>query len=186
VAHEHGHSAFRLLEIAHEVETDYQKNMDRLDELEYGRSEYLTVLGRNMNLAKDMFRISASSVMMFQAMMEALVNHSLASEEKLEGVEAGKFKTKWTKSLLKLGQDPSAFLNYYMSIYEGLRIPLIHPKSSNLTAFDQISFSKIYSGYWSGWEAYRQLFEGLGHPHDDESWALMCNAYNLPTELDKT
>ena len=87
VAWHHGHSAFRLLRIVYEIETEYKASFNSLGQLEYGRSEYLQALSRNSALTTDMFRISSASVMMFQSMMEAEINDCMENEPLLNDVK---------------------------------------------------------------------------------------------------
>ena len=83
VAHHHGHSAFQLLKIAYDKENEYVRDSEKLKSLPWGQLDYLEVGARNHFLTTEMFRISSASIMMFQAMMEALINHSLRTEPTL-------------------------------------------------------------------------------------------------------
>ncbi len=181
VALHHGHSAFRLLKIAYDIESEYASNSEKLQSLPWGRSEYLQVSGRNHFLTTDMFRISSASIMMFQAMMEALINDSLEKESALSNVNKnGGFRSKWETALETLGQDAGTFLKYFDDIYKKYRIPIVHPKEIELKSFNDISFLEILKGYYNGWDAWSKLYDGLCHPHDPDSWKTMCQTYSLP------
>ncbi len=133
-----------------------------------------------------MFRISAASVMMYQAMMEAIINDSLETETKLSQIDkSNSFSEKWTKALVAVGKENGSFKQYHESIYKKFRIPMTHPKKAKIATLDELSFSVLLSGYKDGWKAYAELCEGLGHPHDDGSWELMCETYmTTPSYLD--
>ncbi len=62
VAFHHGHSAFRLLKIAYDIECEYASNSKKLESLPWGRSDYLQVSIRNQFLTTDMFRISRNEI----------------------------------------------------------------------------------------------------------------------------
>ncbi len=143
VAFHHGHSAFRLLKIAYDIESEYATNSKKLESLPWGRSGYLQVTGRNQYLTTDMFRISSASIMMFQAMMEALINDSLEREPALSNVNKSSFRSKWETALETLGQDTSTFLKYHKDIYKKYRNPILHPKDVELKSFNDISFLEI-------------------------------------------
>ncbi len=185
VAHSHGHSAFRLLKIASDIESEFRHNLVTLGSLPFGRAAYLKLSGKNQELTKEMFRISCASVMMFQAMMEALINDSLHTESSLASVNKNKklsFKSKWCKALKEVGEKTDSFLTYNDSIYVKFRNPMIHPSPKKLATFDDLSTQVIQSGFYSGWEAFGMLYRGLGHPPDQDSWNTMCGRYGLPTE----
>jgi hypothetical protein len=89
IAFHHGHSAFRLLGIMYEIETEYIAKKESLNGLEHGCAEYLMVLPSLDALTTNMFRLSTASIMMFQAMMEALINDSLERESILSSIAKG-------------------------------------------------------------------------------------------------
>ncbi len=180
VAFHHGHSAFRLLKIAYDIENEYASNSEKLESLPWGKSAYLQVTGRNQYLTTDMFRISSASIMMFQAMMEALINDSMEREPALSNVDKSSFKSKWKGALGELKQDTGTFLKYHNDIYRKYRNPIVHPKKIALKSFNDISFLEILKGYYNGWDAYSRLYDGLGHPVDPDSWKTMCKAHSLP------
>jgi len=118
IAFHHGHSAFRLLGIVYEIESKYIAKKESLNGLEYGQAEYLMVLPSLDELTTNMFRVSTASIMMFQAMMEALINDSLKRESALSSIgENENFYNKWTKALQILDQDDSSFVEYKANIY---------------------------------------------------------------------
>ncbi len=94
VAFHHGHSAFRLLKIAYDIEREYASSLKKLESLPWGRSDYSQVSIRNQFLTTDMFRISSASIMMFQALMEALINDSLEREPTLSNVNKSSFRSR--------------------------------------------------------------------------------------------
>ena len=184
VALHHGHSAFRLLRIVYEIETEYIQCQEQLKVLPFGQLDYLHTLGRTLALTTDMFRISAASIMMFQAMMEALINDSLERENQLTMVsKRGKFREKWGESLDVLKQDRSPFEKYHEAIYKKYRNVFVHPTDIHLNSFNDLSFKELQTGFYHGWEAYVKLYDGLGYPHDDNSWQVMCQAYQVPHNL---
>jgi hypothetical protein len=180
VALHHGHSAFRLLKIAYDIESEYTGNSKKLKSLPWGKSDYLQVSVQNQFLTTDMFRISSASIMMFQAMMEALINDSLEREPALSDVDKGSFRSKWETALETLKQDAGTFLKYFDAIYRKYRNPIVHPKDIELKSFNDISFLEILNGYYNGWDAFSKLYDGLCHPHDPDSWKTMCQTYSLP------
>jgi len=184
IAFHHGHSAFRLLALVYEVENEYIAKKESLNELEYGHAEYLMVLSSLGALTTNMIRVSTASIMMFQAMMEALINDSLERENILSSInKSGTFNDKWTKALKVLDQDESSFTKYKKNIYTKYRNPLVHPKNLGSGDFDDLSFSRLYKGFYSGWDAYNKLYDGLKHPHSENSWEIMCEKYALPNKL---
>jgi len=185
IAVHHGHSAFRLLKIAYDLENEYLLNSEKRKSISRDKLEYLNVGAQIESLTTQMFRISSASIMMFQAMMEALINDSLERELYLSTVnKSGSFKSKWKKALEMLGQDSATFSKYFEDIYDKYRNPMVHPKPESLKSFNDISFLGILAGYSNGWDAYSKLSDGLGHPHDSDSWAIMCQAHGLPdTEI---
>ncbi len=183
LAHSHGHSAFRLLKIAHDIEREYRDNLTALGALPLGRSEYLQIAGENAFKTKDMFRISSASVMMFQAMMEAIIIDARNTEPLLSGVPGRSFKQKWSEALKAVSRDTTSFLTYNETIYKKFRIPMIHPDPKKLGDFDDLNTAVLLSGYREGWNAYEELYDGLGHPHDPDSWRTMCETHELPVDL---
>jgi len=187
VALHHGHTAFRLLHLVREVEQDYRAAELRQKEAPYGEAEYLRLLGLRSDLTRDMFRTSTASVMMFQAMMEAIINDSLERENVLAPLDKnGKFKTKWHTALDAVGADKAAFDVYFVGIYKRFRNPLVHPRAVEMADFDALSFRELHAGYYAGWRAYAELYEKLGHPHDSDSWRTICEAHELPAEIGGT
>jgi len=185
VAFHHGHSAFHLLSTVCDIENEYIEKKASLDGLVYGHAEYLMVLPALSNLTTSMFRVSAASIMMFQAMMEALINDVLSRESVLVGIsKTGSFHDKWSKSLSILDQDNSSFVEYKNDIYTKYRNPLVHPKKLKPGTFDEVSFRRLYNGFYAGWDAYKKLSEGIKRPHSDRSWEVMCEGYKLPTTKD--
>lgn len=143
--------------------------------------EYLAIGARIHYKAQDHFRIAAASVSLFQAMMEALINYSLDSENALSQVQKAGFKNKWEKALKKLNQKTAHFNEYHYDIYIKYRIPLIHPETSKMPNIQDISFNKLHAGFKAGWNAFKSLYDGLGHPHvPKDSWKIMCKTYNIP------
>lgn len=187
IALQHGHSAFRILKIVKDIESEYSGNKSKLSELEFGRSEYLKTIGQNHYLMSDHFKMCSASVMLFQSMMEALIHDSVETKESLKEVESDilaankrvNFKNLWKYSLIKLGQDPAGFLEYNHEIYIKYRNNLVHPKAEGIEEVQSMAFSKLFNGFKKGWDAYDKLYAGLGHPHDDDSWNVMCKAHNL-------
>ncbi len=181
VAHHHGHSAFRLLRIVLDLENDFVASNEKLRTTPHGEMEYLRVLSWRAQVTTDMFRISAASIMMCQAMMEAIINDSLETEALLSKIDkGGSFRQKWTDALAAVNKDNKSFEHYFNSIYKTFRNPMVHPKKIEISSFDTLSFPVLLAGYESGWQAYADLYSGLGHPHDNNSWGVMCETHGIP------
>lgn len=181
VAFHHGHSALRLLRIASDVESEYEQVRGEREAVPYGEGDYLRLSGRAHFLGFDMFRVAAASVMMFQAMMEAVINDSIESEAVLlQAKKEKKFVRKWRVSLGVVGRTSTAFDNYNQRIYRKYRIPFVHPSRRSLRGFDDLSTAELLLGFREGWRAFEALYEGLGHPHSQGSWQTMCDTYGLP------
>lgn len=184
LAFSHGHSAYRLLAIAQEIEDEYRRNQDQLKKLPYGRMEYLEIAARNKFLTDDMLRVSSASVMVFQAMMEATINDVISPKGALPSLAmVGGFKNKWCKALNLVNQPTDSFLKYETTVYQHFRNPMVHSIRERFGNLNDLTFISLYSGYWHGWEAFRQLYEGIGQPHDPDSWSTMCKTHDLPTKL---
>lgn len=191
VALHHGHSAFRLLEMAYEIENEHdklKKSLKTFEGVKYGNKEHIHTIINIEHLTKEMFKISAVCIATYQAMMEGLINNAIDNEKALLTVknnlgpknwERAPFKDKWEKSLTALNKPINDFGKYNSEFYKKFRIPLIHPTNSNLNNFNKIECSSIKSGFKHGWVAYQNLFDGLGKPHDNNSWETMCNNYNI-------
>lgn len=189
IAASHGHSAFRLLQIAKGIESEYDALQAKLPHLQYGGSEYLAIIGQTNVLTKDMFKIMTASVAMFQAMMEAVINNALETEGALSiardeltntrGIwDKAPFKSKWEKSLQVLGKTTDNFDSYHDGVYKRFRIPLVHPTETAISHLDELDYPTVLPGYQKGWAAYQDLYSGLGKPHD-ESWEKMCELYSV-------
>lgn len=123
------HSAFRLLKIVRDIETEYVANARMLKALPHGELQYLKIGAENEMFTGDMFKMASASIILFQAMMEAIINDSLEKEVMLSKVNKnGKFKEKWGNSLIETKRDTNTFHKYHNEIYTRFRIPLIHPK----------------------------------------------------------
>ena len=181
IALHHGHTAFRLLKLAYDIEITHTANSSKLKALPQGGTNYVQLVGRNQILEKDMFRICSASIMMFQVMMEALINDSLEREPALASVsKTSPFRKKWGMALQTLQQDTSSFMQYYDGIYKKYRIALTVPTSENLQTWQAISFGELFNGFHSGWDAYTKLYSGLGHALDADAWQVWCQTHNLP------
>jgi hypothetical protein len=190
VALSQGHSACRLLRIAADIESEYDVLHAKIQSLEFGGSEYLTVIGKCLFLTEDMLKISSACVAAFQAMMEGLINNAIASETALANVKVAitnkkgewdhaSFEQKWIKSLVELRQSSIEFESYNKSIYKRFRIPLIHPHDAKLADIDLLEFAVMRDGFRAGWMAYERLYDGLGKSHDPNSWQTMCQQYGI-------
>lgn len=192
VAFHHGHSAFRLLRIAQDIESEYCAIHAKLPNLPFGQADHLQAIGRTHFLTQDMFRVSTASIMMFQAMMEAIVNHALSASAPLSqaanAAVASKHKkktprpsfcAKWERSLRYFGKPTTSFAAYNDNIYKKYRNKLVHPEAVKANTFNDLTVAELLAGYEQGWEAYRLLFEGLGRAHDAGSWQNMCQTYGL-------
>ena len=181
IAHSHGHSAMILLKNARDIEAQHVKNETRITQVEHGCLVYLNLIGRQTFLTRDLLRVGGASVILFQGMMEALVNHALESETALARVRHSDcFRDKWKKALAAVSKPDTNFVNYDEQIYKKFRNPLIHPSKVKSTTFDDLQASVLAAGYKEGWAAFRHLYAGLGHPHDPNSWHIMCEAYDVP------
>lgn len=180
IAFTHGHSAMELLRYARNIEKDYAENKAKMDDVEEGRLEHLKLIGTQDSLTKQMLKLSGASIILFQGMMEALINHAMESEAALAGVSGKSFRDKWVNSLEALNQPTSSFLAYLSDIYKKYRNPLVHPSQTKANTFDDITSSALAAGYRQGWEAFRLLYDALGRPLDPNSWRLMCEAHQVP------
>ena len=184
VARHHGHSAFRLLRIVYEIDQESSRIRDRMREVPREDAEYLKLLILVEHQTTDMFRLSAASIMMFQAMMEALINDSLEREAKLGSVSKNaSFRDKWCGALETLAKDTASFERYNADVYTKFRNPLVHPKRVEMDSFDDLSFAALHAGYRAGWAAYESLYDGLGHPLDADSWGTICKVHQIPSDV---
>jgi hypothetical protein len=173
-----------LLKIALDIESEYIKAKDTLPSLPYGQEQYLEVLAHMHFLQTDLFRISCASIMMFQAMLEAVINDAVEKESALSSVRKdGNFWNKWNDALNRLSQDIQSFSSYHTSIYKKYRNPIVHPKEIEANSFNDLSVQELHRGYSDGWHAFSSLYSGLGHPLDNGSWGIMCNAHQLPSTM---
>ena len=180
IAHSHGYSAMILLKHARDIEAQYVENQTRITQVEHGRQEYLDLIGRQVFLTRDLLRVGGASVILFQGMMEALINHALESETALAGVRGSSFRDKWMEALAAVSKPDTSFVNYDEQIYRKFRNPLVHPSDVTATTFDDLQASVLAAGYKEGWTAFGHLYDGLGHPHDPNSWRIMCEAHDVP------
>ncbi len=184
VGHHHGHSAFRLLRLVYEIEQDYRTVRDQMRKVPWGQADYLRLSGRAHYLTIEMFRVSSASVMMFQGMMEALINDSLEREVRLATInKKGSFSEKWCGGLDEVGGDRTPFDAYFTDVYRKFRKPMVHPEKVKMKGFDDLSFKVLLDGYRNGWLAFEALYDGLGHPHDPDSWKTMCAAHEVLSEV---
>lgn len=184
VAVHHGHTAMKLLRLAQDIEGQYMRNRKLLEGVKFGGPEHHELSGQNHFLTSDMFRISSASVMMFQAMMEAIINDSIKNEAVLASlVDTGVFKNKWKDALGELGQDSTSFMQYHNDIYKQFRIPTVHPECDEIAKLDELCVAKLHTGFKAGYDAYGKLYGGLGHPLDDGAWEILCNAHDLPSVI---
>ena len=118
--------------------------------------------------------------------MESFINDSLERETALSAINKdGTFRSKWHEALNDVGKDVASFEAYFTDIYRKFRNPMVHPKDVDMQSFDDLSFEVLLSGFRNGWRAYEALYDGLGHPHDQNSWKTICAAYEVPSEIVK-
>ena len=209
VAHRHGHAAFRLLKLGYDDEINYKTVNDWLrsipqDSSEYGQAEYLGKVIEQKTHLKNMYSMYSTSVIMLQTMMEAIINHVLENvlnsgdrfpkgkldllknssgesnnkKDKIKNI----FRNKWGHSLIALGKSTNNFDIYDKEIYLKFRNVLIHPSENALNNLDDLCFKNLYFGFKNGWEAFGDLYDGLGTPHDQSSWKIMCEVHGIPIQ----
>jgi hypothetical protein len=191
IAFQHGHSAFKLLKTAKDIENKYHIIHKQQSLSERTSIEYLELIGNKDIITDNFFKTVSSSIILFQSMMEAVINSALLSSKlnKLtlknfrkthnEFKKKGNFYCKWIMALEYLEKDYSQFNEYHLHIYEKYRNPLVHPSSIEPISFDGITIENILNGYKNGWNSFKLLYEGIGRKHDKNSWEIMCSAYNL-------
>jgi hypothetical protein len=180
VAYKQGHFAFKLLAIAKEASEKVNELETEIPKVKHGSLDYLR-LTENRDYAEEQFyQFISASIILFQSMMEAIINDSLEKEKLLTSVKVkvnDKFKEKWIESLKKLKQDTNEFIKYLNNIYRTLRYFIVHPKKRNLDDLNDVEYKDVYEGFKNGWKAYELLSKGLKHPHDKNSWKTMSNIY---------
>lgn len=180
IAYQHGHSSFKLLKVVQDIELEYSINLTKLNSLELSNPNYIKLISQNDILTKEMFKSSSASIMLFQGMMEAIINDSLEKEKKLNHInKSDSFRNKWINSLNELEQETNSFDFYEINIYKKYRNKLVHPKSIELDDFNDISIKNILTGFKNGWTAYKNLYMGLEHPHTENSWETILNLYGI-------
>lgn len=194
IAFEHGHNAFSLLREGQKDEKKYliyhTQSIIPQDSPRFGRGEYLDVINKQQTALKNMFRFYSGSVILFQAMMEALINDVLENKRSMIPLQDSEvkrleksFASKWTGVLQAVHKPTNNFKYYEDNIYKKLRIPLTHPTAKNLSNLDDLDFNNLYEGFKNGWIAYSLLYDGLGIPHDtrgeSDSWTAICKIHQI-------
>jgi hypothetical protein len=118
------------------------------------------------------------AVVLFQAMMEALVNDAIEHD----GVpEAKCFADKWKGAFRHLGIADDSHIEAYLPCYRELRNRVVHPKERRLQIDGQkLRFPFVHNSLREGWLAFAQLAAALGTPHDHNSWEIFCAANGVP------
>lgn len=177
IAISHGHNAMDHLHAAFSQE---RLNSTHAQPAEAGD---LVAIGNLHFGQKQLFKELTSTVVLFQAMMEAIINYSLEEFSQLQHVGSDNFASKWKDSLAAVGEDSREFDSYLTGIYRPIRNALIHPAPSKLPGLQSMTLTIVHSGLKSGWLAYRDLFRGVGRPHDNDSWEVLCSAHQVPHTL---
>ncbi|MCF7843400.1 hypothetical protein K9M47_00710 [Candidatus Gracilibacteria bacterium] len=193
--------ALRLLKEGCTDELKYQllyakvKNIKN-DNLEHGNYDYTDSIIKIEACKKNMFDFYSASVLVFQSMMEAYINHIINNLVKetykikiipdLNNVKidtwvklskSKDFKLKWNVVLTSLNCETKNFCSYSSTIYK-LRITLTHPKNENIEEIKNLRNNYLYKGYKNGWESIISLYNGLGFVGED-TWDNRVNLYKL-------
>ena len=179
IAHSHGHAAMELLRTARDHQVEFMSKGDELDNHELVSPTYAKLVSEREFLTRKFLKVAGASIILYQAMMEALINHALETEPLLAGLNPRNFADKWKRSLNQVGRSTTSISTYVADLYRKFRNPLVHPSQVTSTTFDGMSVETIAQSYRHGWDAYRELWDGLGRPHGNDSWEIMCNALDL-------
>ncbi len=184
VVTEYGHSALRLLKIAHDAETESARNTANMEAFPVGAVGYVALVNRNEFLGTDMFRILSASVIMFQTMLDAAMADSLRLDSRLSEVSPDdSFKDQWEKALTKFGKATETLDAYHTGIHKRFWVPLTHLTRNGLGGFSSLNAAAVYDGFANGWNAYTLLAQGIGKPLDADSWATICAQHGLPESI---
>jgi hypothetical protein len=181
---EYGHTALRLLKIAHDSEIEAARNTANMEAFPVGAEGFVALVNRNQFLATDMFRMFTASIIMFQSMMDAAMQEALKMDSRLaEAKTEDTFQGQWERAFAKLKKDPESLAKYNTDIYQRFVTPMTNLTRNSLGAFQHLNTATIYQGFACGWDAYAQLSRGLGMPLDDDSWATISRTHGLPESL---
>jgi hypothetical protein len=193
IAHLHGHSAGDYLNEAYDYcQKAYLINIDTI------RWERALNIGGELECLR-MLEIESciKAIILFQTMMEAVVNHEILTNSKLNNIKTGylkpngkkldlSFEDKWGKSFQKLnaqGQD-YILLDKYIQFYKEYRIPVTHPMSrSRIENVEKYNFSSVFWGIKNGWKVFGILSNLLKNPYDDDSWEVYCRRHQIPSAI---
>jgi len=189
IANHFGHRAMDSLSIAHqcwvEASNFYHQNKDT----HWSRSP---IIGQKLDYyRRQEFNFCADSIIFFQAMMEVVINQVIKENNHLELknkkhkiIKQPPFADKW-KNAFAHYSIKSTDLSIYTTFYKNYRNPLIHPPTRDIVDnAENIRFPMVYQGLYAGWSAFRDLMQALKQPHDNNSWQLMCDAHQLPIQID--
>lgn len=184
VVTEYGHSALRLLKIAHDSQTELASNTAKMEAFAVGAEGYVALVNRNEFLGTDMFRIFTASIIMFQTMLDAAMADSLRLDSRLSEVTPDdSFKDQWEKTLTKFGKDTTTLNAYNTDIHKRFWMPMTHLTRNGLGGFNNLDTATVYNGLANGWNAYTLLAQGIGKPLDADSWATICRLHGLPETM---
>ena len=184
VVSQYGHSALRLLKIAHGSQAELGRNTANMEAFPVGADGYVALVTRNEYLAIDIFRLLSSSIIMFQSMLDAAMADSLRLDSRLSGVSPDDpFRDQWEKTLTKFGKDTESFEKYHADIYKRFWVPLTHLTPNGLGPLKDFDIATVHQGLANGWNAYTLLSQGIGKPLEQNSWATTCALHDLPKSM---
>lgn len=176
MAHLFMHSSLDELSAAHNIYVEAGKiDVDSVEEKEcFILSPQVEF--QDTNIKKHLVK----AVSLFQAGMEAVFHWMKEIEPDIESNNG--FSKKWEGAYKKKGIKYD--FSKYKTFYEEYRIHIMHPdKEERFETINNLEFSEVYNGIEAGWDAYKILSGAVGYKHDDNSWAIMCDAHDLPANL---
>ncbi len=197
IAHTFGHLAFKCLASAQKNFEKY-KNIKQ-EEKSLGKNVWdenigwtnvdLSIIHKIELVKKDYFESISCSIVLFQVMMEAIINDVIKKQPILHTVKDTEFGLKWKNSLNAVKKTQYNIDQYLDRVYRPCRNTIIHPTQTkldkqNLQDLKILNFNTIHDNIRFGWRAYEELFDGLGIPHtknsyQNESWETMCEVNDV-------
>lgn len=171
VSHLVMHSAFDELSVAERFTKEITINIDECDSI-----KSFFIAGRIECNHSNARRHLVKATALFQAGMEALINHWISKYPELKF--KGSFVETW-KNAFAVKKVSDSF-DCYASFYKDIRIAIIHPENADrIKKINNLTFWEVYSGIKCGWDATKILADAIGEKHDDNSWEIMCNLHGL-------
>ena len=188
IAHTLGHKSAEHMYRAHKIcKEAYNLNSAKI------RWSKALVVGTQLDyMRKYELEECIEAIILFQAMMEAVINHELDTNSKLSTLtkkQKASFAGKWENSfnILSAFTDGKESLGKYLEFYKNYRIPVVHPKSrKKLENVENFRFPNIHEGIKNGWLAFAELSEKLGTPHNKDSWTVFCGMHKLPAKINES